>query len=375
MNSIRGCRWFFPEIVLATTNSLQGNIYLLTLLLPAHLNLERRETCMLTPAFPKDKEHNADPYRARLGNQHRRWWLPGKCLLAENIREPQNMLHWKGPTRIIDSNFQPCTGPSIKLLTMSAMSWTEAPELKALLNMIFRGFKFCSYLQTHGWGPFTIFMRWEYFRWRETPPDMLLTPKFAPEPLMMEEARCHTLSPSSSGALWGERHLLPASHGSPLRGQVQWNPCACLDFCSLHCAMKRVTLGDPGYVCHFPSARQTKALEDVICFAHLLNAISNRLLAEGLHCHTQLEPAKLICPCSQNSPFTGQWLWSKDKPMRSHVGPSCQKVHPLHLVLQGDWKFLSHCWTTRSMLQQLPGSLILLFCAGTLLPQLGWPSG
>lgn len=129
---------------------------------------------------------------------------------------------------------------------------------------------------------------------------------FAPESLLREGVRCHTLTPGSSGALQGERHPLPASHGSPAWGQDNWSPCACSDFCCFHCTLKRVTSGDPGYVCHFPPARQTKAMEDVICFAHLPNAISNRLLAEGLHCHTQLEPAKLICPWSQNSPFTGQ---------------------------------------------------------------------
>lgn len=134
----------------------------------------------------------------------------------------------------------------------------------------------------------------------------MLIPMFAPEPLLREGDRGHKLSPHSSGALRGERHLLPASHGSPLQGKDQWSPCACLDFCRLHCTLKRVTSGDPGRVCHFPSSRQTKAIEDVICFAHLPNAISNRLLAEGLHCHTQLEPAKLICPCLQNSPFTAQ---------------------------------------------------------------------
>lgn len=47
-------------------------------------------------------------------------------------------------------------------------------------------------------------------------------------------------------------------------------------------------------------------MEDVIHFTHLPNAISGRLLVEGLYCHTQLEPAKLICPGSQNFPFTGQ---------------------------------------------------------------------
>lgn len=135
---------------------------------------------------------------------------------------------------------------------------------------------------------------------------MLLIPMFAAEPLLREGARCHAVSPSSSGALRAERLLLPASHGSPLQGQDQQSPCACSDFCHRHCTLTRVTSGDPGHVCHFPSARQTKAMEDVIWFAHLPNAISNRLLAEGLHCHTQLEPAKLICPCSQNSPFTGQ---------------------------------------------------------------------
>lgn len=198
---------------------------------------------------------------------------------------------------------------------------------------------------------------------------------FAPEPLLREsDATCCHQGPQE---LCGERGICcqPAMALSPLQGQDQRSPCACSDFCCLHCALRRVTSGDPGHVCHFPSARQTKAMEDVMCFAHLPNAISNRLLAEGLHCHTQLEPAKLICPCSQNSPFTGHWLWSKDKLMRSLVGPSCQKVHPLHLALQGDWKFLFRCWTATSILQELPSSPILLFCTGTLLPQLGWPSG
>lgn len=135
---------------------------------------------------------------------------------------------------------------------------------------------------------------------------MLFVPMFAPEPLLWEGVRCHTLSPNSSGALQGERHLLPASPGSPLCGQDRWSPFARSDFRCLHCTLKRATSGDPGRVCHFSPARQTKAMEDLICFAHLPSAISNRLLAEGLHCHTQLEPAKLICPCSQNSPFTGQ---------------------------------------------------------------------
>lgn len=161
------------------------------------------------------------------------------------------MLSWKGSTRIIESNFQPCTGPSIKLLTVSVMSWTEALDLKALMNIISRGFKFCSYLQTHSCGLFTVSMRWEHLRWREIPLDMLFVPIFAPEPLLWEGVRCpHVVtkllrssarreaSASSQpwlSSLWTGpmeplcplRLLLPPLH--PEKGDLGW-PRPCLPF-------------------------------------------------------------------------------------------------------------------------------------------------
>lgn len=92
------------------------------------------------------------------------------------------------------------------------MSWTEALNLKPLLKTISRGrFKLCSYLQTHCWGPFTICMSWEHPRCKEIPPPRVFISVFTTEPLLREGVRCHPLSPSSSGALQGEKHLLPAS--------------------------------------------------------------------------------------------------------------------------------------------------------------------
>lgn len=37
---------------------------------------------------------------------------------------PQNMLSWRGPTKIIDSNSWPCTGPPPSVLTVSKLSST-----------------------------------------------------------------------------------------------------------------------------------------------------------------------------------------------------------------------------------------------------------